>query len=136
MSCVEANIPITILEGGTFDKSYLWKTGNPAVAVDLTGYTAKMMIRAKLADATPLLSVPLGTVPWVADADTGIYIYAQTGEDIGKYRIYLKDDDTLGMCAGHKDINGVYDLFLYTFAGEAVLKQYGAATIKAAVTRT
>jgi hypothetical protein len=135
MSIVVANIPITIYEGGTFDKSFIWKTGSPSAAVDLTGYTANMMVRAKLADTTPLLSVPLGVIPWVADAATGIYIPTQTGDDIGKYRIYLKDNETVGMCAAHKDIAGVYDLFLYSAAGEAVLKQYGVATIVAAVTR-
>lgn len=136
MSCVAANIDITIYEGGTFNRSFLWKTGTPAVAVNLTGYTANMMIRAKLADALPLLTVPIQASSWVADAETGIYLYAQSGEDTGKYRIYLKDDDTLGLCAAHKDITGVYDLFFYNSAGEAILKQYGSATIKAAVTRT
>ena len=136
MSCIRANIPITIVEGGTFDKTFQWKTGDPAVAVDLTGFTGVMTIRAKLADVVALQSVPNDAGPWVADADTGIYIYDQSvPADVGKVRAYIKDDDTLGMCAAHKDIAGVYDLFLYSPAGEAVLQIYGVATMIAAVTR-
>ena len=132
MSCVRANIPITIVEGGTFDKTFQWKTGDPASAVDLTGYTANMQVRAKLKDTTSLLDVPFVDDDWVADVATGIYIPVSVP---GTYRIYLKDNDTLGMCASHKDIAGVYDLFLYNASEEAVLQQYGVATIKAAVTR-
>lgn len=132
MSCIRANIPITIVEGGTFDKTFLWKTGDPASAVDLTGYTANMQVRAKLKDTESLLDVPFVDDDWVADSLTGIYIPLLV---TGTYRIYLKDEDTLGMCALHKDIAGVYDLFLYNALDEAVLQQYGVATIIAAVTR-
>ena len=132
MSCVRANIPITIVEGGTFNKTFQWKTGDPAAAVDLTGYTANMQVRAKLKDTTSLLDVPFVDDDWVADGATGIYIPILVA---GTYRIYMKDNDTLGMCAAYKDITGVYDLFLYNASGEAVLQQYGVATIIAAVTR-
>jgi hypothetical protein len=132
MSCVRANIPITIVEGGTFDKTFQWKTGTPPVEVDLTGYTANMQVRAKLKDTVSLLDAPFVEDDWVADGITGIYIPLLT---TGTYRIYLKDEDTLGMCAAHKNIAGVYDLFLYNASGEAVLQQYGVATIIAAVTR-
>ena len=59
MKCIAANIDIIIIEGGTFDKTYQWKTGDPAVAVDLTGYSANMQIRAKTKSETILLEVPL-----------------------------------------------------------------------------
>lgn len=137
MNCVEAEIDITIIEGGTFDKIYQWKTGDPAVAVDLTGFTGDMQVRAKVKSTTSLLSVPSSAIPWAADAVTGIYFAdgSLDASDIGKYRIYIKDDDTSGLCAANKDIEGAYDLFLYNSSGEAVLKHYGIATIKAAVTR-
>jgi hypothetical protein len=135
--CIQANIPITIVEGGTFNKIFQWKTGDPALPVDLTGYTAHMQVRAKIKDTTVLLDVDFIDEPWEADGDTGIYFFDDEydPDDTGKWRIYLKDDDTLGLCEAHKDITGVYDLFLYNPSGEAVLKQYGVATIVAAVTR-
>jgi len=141
MKCIAANIDIVILEGGTFDKTYQWKTGDPAVAVDLTGYTANMQIRLKTKSETVLLEVPYQQQAWTADGDTGIYIYNDeyddeySSDDIGKWRIYLRDNDTLGLCEAHKTIIGAYDLFLYNPSGESVLKQYGIATITPAVTR-
>lgn len=137
MNCVEAEIDITILEGGTFDKIYQWKTGDPAVAVDLTGFTAEMQIRSKVKSTTSLLTVNSQSSVWEADAASGIYFSdgVAVPDDLGKYRIYIKDEDTLGLCLTNKDIEGAYDLFLYNADGEAVLKHYGIATIKAAVTR-
>lgn len=137
MSCIRANIPITIVEGGTFNRTFQWKTGDPPVAVDLIEFTAHMQVRAKLRDETPLLDVPFNEELWVADGDTGVYLYdgESVPTDKGKWRVYLKDNDTLGLCINHKNIEGVYDLFLYNPAEEAVLQQYGVATIIAAVTR-
>ena len=139
MKCIEANINITVIEGGTFDKTYQWKTGELPVPVDLLSFTAHMQIRAKLKDTVVLLDVPFIDEEWTADGDTGIYIPGSDEYDedtLGMFRIYLRDNDTLGLCAAHKDIAGVYDLFLYNSSEEAVLKMYGSATIKAAVTRT
>lgn len=135
--CIRVNSPITIVEGGTFNSTFQWKTGLPALPVDLTGYTAVGTVRAKKADDVPLLAIPNQVGPWVADGDTGIYIYANGSppDDQGKWRIYLKDSETAGMCAAHKDIIGVYDMFLSNPEGEAVLQMYGIATIIAAVTR-
>jgi len=135
--CIRANVDITIVEGGTFNQTFQWKTGDPSVIVDITGYTGDMQIRAKVRSETVLLDVPFQTIPWVADGATGIYIYPNGTLDVdkGKWRIYLKDDDTQGLCAVHKNIIGVYDCFLYNIDEEAVLQMYGVATIIAAVTR-
>ena len=138
--CIRANIDITIVEGGTFNKTFQWKTGDPALPVDLTGYSAHMQVRAKIKDTTVLLDVDHQLLAWTADGPTGIYFYNDEydeydAEDFGKWRIYLKDNDTQGLCANHKNIEGVYDLFLYNPSREAVLQQYGTANIIAAVTR-
>lgn len=132
MGCVAAKINLTIYEGGTFDKEFQWKTGTTPTAVDLTGYTAKMTVRATLAATTAILSLVNKTGPWVADADTGIYMDTPT---TGKYRVYVKDSDAAAICSAHVDIEGVYDLFLISSGGESVLKQYGKAKLIAAVTR-
>ena len=134
MGCIAVKIPLTIYEGGTFDRTFQWKSGDPAEAVDLTGFTARMAVRAKNTDAVPVLTVPFVSTPWAEDGATGVYL-VDAGVD-GKYRIYLKDSDTIGICATNKDIDGVYDLFLVSPAGESVLKQYGVARLIAAVTRT
>lgn len=132
MTCKVTKIPLVIYESGTFDQTFQWKTGDPLVVVDLTGFTAKFTFRVKLTDIIVLLSGIQQTGPWSADGLSGIYFDEAFS---GKYRFYINDEDTLGLCAEHKDINGVYDLFLYSPAGESVLKQYGTAKIVAASTR-
>ncbi len=132
MGCVAAKINLTIYEGGTFDKTFQWKTGTTPTAVDLTGYDARMAIREKLTDTSAILSLIRITDPWVADGDSGIYF---DDGDEGYYRVYINDEDSAGICAEFKDIDGVYDLFLESPGGESVLKQYGTAKLKAAVTR-
>ena len=47
-----AVVNLTIYQGSTFMQEFQWKTGNPAVPVDLTGYTARMQIRPKVTDPT------------------------------------------------------------------------------------
>jgi hypothetical protein len=132
VGCVAANIDITIYEGGTFDQTYQWKTGDPAVAVDLTGYSARMSVKKKITDTGSLLNILYIPGTFTPDLATGIYI---TNPSNGFYRVYIRDNDTLGLCVGFKDIIGVYDLFLMNSFGETVLKQYGTANIIAAVTR-
>lgn len=133
MNCVEANINITVIQGGTFYKQMRWETGDPPVPVDLTGYSAKMMIRKKITDPTVLFSLTSKAEPWTEDVASGIYFNDPATD--GVYISYIKDDDTKTLCQDGKDISAVYDLFLTSPAGETVLRQYGTCTIKAAVTR-
>lgn len=46
---------ITIEQGATYRLSAVWKDASN-VAVNLTGYTARMMVRRKYTDAAPLLT--------------------------------------------------------------------------------
>ena len=137
MSVVRAEIPITIVEGGTFNLTFTWETGTPFTPVDLTGFDARMQVRAKLKDLLPILDLKAEATPWEPDLPLGIYLYDSDAvpDDKGKYRIYISDEDTKGICAAHKQIDGVYDLFLYNTEGEAVFQQYGSATLIPSVTR-
>lgn len=132
MGCVDAKVNIRVIEGGTFRREFLWETGDPPVAVDLTGFTAKFAIREKLTDVAALVSGTESLVPWVADGDTGVYFDPLV---TGAFALYLNDADVQSLCARHSDITGVYDMFLYSPAGEAVFKIYGSCKIPAAVTR-
>jgi hypothetical protein len=132
MSCYNFLHPITITEGGTFNQKFQWKSGNPLSPVDITGYTSLMQIRVKLTDAAPLIDIPHAMDAWVPDGATGIYM---DEPESGLYRLYINDADTLGLCAQHKDVVGIYNLFLYSPAGEAVFRQYGPAAILAACAR-
>lgn len=52
-----ASLDLTIYKGSTFVKSIQWKTGDPAVAVDLSGCTARMQVRKSPCDSTILESL-------------------------------------------------------------------------------
>lgn len=49
-----AHIDLEVYKGSTFVKIVQWKTGTPAVAVNLTGCTARMQIRKAVNDTTVL----------------------------------------------------------------------------------
>jgi hypothetical protein len=52
-----AALDLTIYQGTTYNKSFQWKTGAPALPVDLTGCTARMHIRKQLKDVEPVLQL-------------------------------------------------------------------------------
>lgn len=132
MSCLSANINLQIYEGGTFDQTFQWKSGDPLTVVNLMGYTARMMVRYSLVNVESILSFTEIAGSWAADGESGIYF--DDAAD-GKYRLYINDEDTSGLCTSHVNLSCVYDLFLYSPAGEALLKQYGTCSIIASVTR-
>lgn len=49
--------PLKIIQGATFNDVTTWQSGTPPVAVNLTGCTARMQVRAKIADSATLLSL-------------------------------------------------------------------------------
>jgi hypothetical protein len=130
MGCIAANIDLTIYEGGTFDQTFIWKTGDPAVAVDLTGYSAEFKLSLKINDDAAMIECDSQASPWVAGGVSGIYI---DNPELGEFKLYLNESDVSNICL--KDIVAIYDLFLYNPSGESVLKMYGNASIKAAIAR-
>ena len=128
-ACVLFNFDITIHEGGTYDKWFKWTIDDSTVSLD--GTEGKMQIRKRVMDDEVLLDIPFSADAWSADGATGIYI----DTDTDTWRIYITDDDSCGTCSDHRDIEGVYNLFLYNSDGESILKQYGVANIIAATAR-
>ncbi len=49
-----AHIDLEVYKGSTFVKIIQWKTGTPALAINLTGCTARMQIRKSVNDSTIL----------------------------------------------------------------------------------
>jgi hypothetical protein len=60
--------------GATFVKNYQWKTGTPALPVNLTGWTARVHIREKLADAAILLALTTENGAITLDASGNIAV--------------------------------------------------------------
>lgn len=53
-----ATVNLTIEQGATYRATIVWKTGTPAAAVDITGYTARAMFKASpVKEASRILSI-------------------------------------------------------------------------------
>jgi hypothetical protein len=66
-----ATVNLVLDQGSTWSQPIAWKTGTPAVAVDLTGYSARAQVRSSASSATTLLSL--------TDSNGGIAITTSTG---------------------------------------------------------
>lgn len=126
MNCIICKTSITVHEGTTFDQTYQWFSGDPAVAVDLTGYTGMFSILSKKGAATALIVTGPTEDSWEVDGPSGVYFDLTV---LGTYRIYLNDTDTAKLLTNHSDICGVYELLLASPYGETVFKQYGRCKI-------
>lgn len=125
MSCVRANIPLTACEGATFQKNFTWKTGDPAVPVDMTGYSGICHIREKIKDEDTV---------FILENDEGVVIEDQLVKP-GGYFLYISATGMEATCPAHKPRNLVYDLRLIAPDFSVRLQQSGTFTIQPAVTR-
>jgi len=108
--------PIVIDQGGTWSLSLTYKINN--ALVNLTGFTASMMVRTNYTDTTPLLSL--------TTSNGGIAL----GGAAGTIVITASATQTAAIPAGQ----AVYDIELYT--GSEVRKLLrGSVTVNAEVTR-
>ena len=112
-------LDLEIEQGATFEKTITWKAGTPAVAVNLTGCSARMQVRERMDAVAVLLNLTttnggitldgiLGTVTLLASA-------LQTGA-LTKH-------------------TGVYDLEIQFSDGTVKRLIYGAVSIAHKVTR-
>lgn len=87
-------LSLKVDQGGTFTKLVTWKTGDPALPVDLTGCTARMQVRASVEATAVLASLTtenggitlggvLGTVALRIEATaTALYTWVQAVYDL------------------------------------------------------
>ena len=71
MTITPAKIPLVIYQGGSFDTTLLWQdaNGNP---MQLAGSTAEMMIRQKVSDIDPLITLTTAANNIILDNVTNI----------------------------------------------------------------
>lgn len=117
-----AVLNIIVEQGATFRKTLTWKTGDPAVPVNLFGYHARLQFRPTLQDT----STPLISITDVANSQGQIVL----GESAGTIELYIKDTATDTLTA-----NGVYDLELIAPNTDVIRLVQGKYTVKLNVTR-
>ena len=69
-----AVVNLQIYQGATFNEQFVWQTGNPATAVDLTGFTMRMQIRSKIKDPAIIIELNMtnGGIA-IDDAVNGVF---------------------------------------------------------------
>lgn len=112
-------VPLKIDQGATFRKSVTWKTGTPAVPVNLTGCTARMHVRSEVKSPNVLLDL--------TTANGGITL----GGAAGTVDLYLSDDQTTAITW----TSGVYDLEVEFANGDVRRLLYGSVSVSPEVTR-
>jgi len=108
---------LTIEQGATFSLVITYKDNG--VAVNLTGYTARMQVRATLESASTLVEL--------TTANSRIAL----GGTAGTITLTISATDTAALTAGR----GVYDLELVSGSGIVTRLLQGVATISRNVTR-
>jgi tRNA threonylcarbamoyladenosine modification (KEOPS) complex Pcc1 subunit len=108
---------ILIEQGATYSQSITYKDNG--VAVNLTGYTARMQVRATLESASTLVEL--------TTANSRIAL----GGTAGTISLTISATDTAALTAGR----GVYDLELVSGSGIVTRLLQGVATISRNVTR-
>ncbi len=110
---------MTIYQGATFDVTLTWKTGDPATAVNLTTYTARMQLRSTVESSTVALEL--------TDANGRLIL----GGAAGTIRLLLTATDTAALAQG----GYAYDLELVTASGTVTRLVEGRVTVSPEVTR-
>jgi len=114
-----AQYDLLVEQGSTYSQSVQWKTGSPAAAVNLTGYTARMQLRSSVTASTAALSL--------TTENGRISITANTGT----VTLSISATDTAALTAGRY----VYDLELVSSGGQVTRLMEGVVTVSAEVTR-
>jgi len=112
---------LVVYKGSTFVKSIQWKSGDPPVAVNLTGYTARMQIRKRVNDTVILESLT---------TENSKIVFTDAVNGILELRISAAVSTAYTFC------NAVYDLELVNPDGVTVYRILeGSFTAAPEVTR-
>lgn len=112
------SLDLTIEQGATYEKKFIWKDAN-SVLIPLTGYVARMQVRAVLADAEFLIEL--------TTENGGIALGGANGE----IDLLISATDTAAITW----FTGVYDLELQDGSGKVTRLLEGKVKVKAEVTR-
>lgn len=112
---------LTIYQGATFRKTLVWKTGSPAVPVDLTGVTMRMQIREKVSSQIPLVEL--------TTENGGIQI--NSDPTTGSFEIFIDAEHTAALTVR----SAVYDLEVIMSNNDVIRLLLGYITISQEVTR-
>lgn len=111
---------IRIEQGATYEKEFIWKAGDPAAPVDLTGCTAKLQIRETVSSPNTLLSLSTDNARIVL------------GGTAGTITLKLTAVETAALVGW---VNAVYDLEITFTSGFVRRLLQGSVKLSPEVTR-
>jgi hypothetical protein len=115
-----AELDLEIFQGATFRKKFQYKTGAPALPVDLTGCKMRMQVREKIASPQPFITLTTeNNGITIDDPAEGIFI------------VYMSATTTAALTQSR----GVYDIELVYPNTDVSRLMYGAVTVSKEVTR-
>lgn len=114
-------LDINIEQGATLRLPLVWKTGAPAVPVDVTGYTARMQIRSQITAADAL--VDISSTPTVQG-------HINVGTTDGAVEVVISASATATLTG-----KGVYDLEVVAPNGDVTRLVQGKVAVSPNVTR-
>lgn len=114
-----AKLKFVIYQGATFRKRLTWTVQTTGAAIDLTGCTARMHIRAKLPDTTTLLVL------------TTENARITLGGTAGTVDLFISDEDTALITW----TSGVWDLEIAHPNGDVTRLAEGSVSVSKEVTR-
>lgn len=109
----------TIYQGANFDTTLTWKTGTPATAVNLSGYTGRMQVRESVASTAVALELTTSNGRMTLGGAAGTIALAITAAD------------TTTLTPGFY----VFDVELVSGGGVVTRLLEGRVTVSAEVTR-
>ena len=118
---VPQEIDFTIYQGASLKKEWELVAKGTEDPIDLTGYTARMQVRAKIKDTTPILDL--------TTENDGITI--TVGAEKTTLAIYANAATTAAITAS----KGIYDLELIDTSGDVYRLMSGSITVSKEVTR-
>lgn len=112
-------VKLTIYQGSTFRWHAVLKNGTPAVATNLTGYTARLQMRSEIGSSNVLANL--------TTSNGGITL----GGALGTIDLYMSSADT--SLINWED--GVYDMEFVAPNGDVIRRMYGTVVVSPEVTR-
>lgn len=113
-------------QGADFDQEILWKDSTGAV-VDVTGYTARMQVRAELSDST--VQIELTT------SNSRITLAHVVGPPEYNIKLHISAADTAALAINNEKASWHYDLELISGGGVVKRLLEGKFTVHPEVTR-
>ncbi len=125
MSC-KAKLDISVCEGATIRKPFIWQMGDPLTGVNLTNYVIRMQVRS---------DIPSPDVIFDFSTLSGEITIGDQTTDPGLFILNLEPEVTQGLCKGRKEARVFsYDLLLIDGTVFRPLL-YGKFILEPAVTR-